>query len=53
MYIKMVTTRKTHTKKKREGRMCSEMPHPRKAGAKRYQKEKGITFTDYYIAGGI
>lgn len=25
--------------------MCSEMPHPS------YQKEKGITFTDYYIIG--
>lgn len=50
MYIKMVTTRKTW-KKIREGRMCSEMPHPSYAGAETYQKEKGITFTDYYIIG--
>lgn len=29
--------------------MYSETPHPSYAGAERYQKEKGITFTDYYI----
>lgn len=40
-------------KKIREGRMYSEIRHPSYAGAERYQKEKGITFTDYYITGGI
>ena len=40
-------------KKIREGRMCSEMLHPSYAGAERYQKEKGITFTDYYIIWGM